>query len=103
MKQVDETAASEEGTAELPADETGEEQSDEAAAEEPSLMEQVPENTEVVVLNAEGEVEPLATQEAADAVVESDPIWCPGTTGSQLPVRTAVQIHLPASMNFSPS
>ena len=80
-EQVDETAASEEGTAELPADETAEEGADEATAEEPSLMEQVPENTEVVVVNAEGEAEPLVTQEAADAVVESDPIWCPGTEG----------------------
>ena len=75
--QVDASTTSEEGTDELPADETGEELADEATAEEPSLMEQVPENTEVVVLNAEGEAEPLATQEVADAVVESDPIWCP--------------------------
>ena len=50
---------------------------DEVVTEEPSLMEQVPENTEVVVVNADGEVEPLATQEAADAVATSDPIWCP--------------------------
>jgi len=78
-EQVDETAASDEVTEELPADETAEEGGDDAPAEEPSLMEQVPENTEVVVLNADGEAEPLATQEAADAVVESDPIWCPGS------------------------
>ena len=50
---------------------------DEAVTEEPSLMEQVPDNTEVVVVNAEGEVEPLATQEAAEAVAASDPMWCP--------------------------
>ena len=74
-EQVDETATSEEGTDELP----GEEQPDEADAEEPSLMEQVPDNTEVVVLNSEGEAEPLATQEVANAVAASDPIWCPGT------------------------
>ncbi len=57
--------------------ETGEGEVDEAVTEEPSLMEQVPENTEVVVVNADGEVEPLATQEAAEAVATSDPIWCP--------------------------
>ncbi len=86
----DETSASEEGTEELPADETAEEVADEGAAEEPSLIEQVPENTEVVVLNSEGEVEPLATQEAAEAVLESDPIWCPGSQ-APTPGATAAQ------------
>jgi len=65
-------------------EETGEEavESDvDTAAEEPSLMEQVPDNTEIVVVNAEGEAEPLATQEAAEAVVNSDPIWCPAGQG----------------------
>ena len=47
-----------------------------AVAEEPVLAE-VPEATTVTVLNAEGESEPLATQEAADAIAESDPVWCP--------------------------
>jgi hypothetical protein len=68
-------------------DEAGEGVAEETTAEEPSLMEQVPEDTEVVVLNVEGEVEPLATEEAAEAVATSDPKWCPdgdnpGDTGN---------------------
>jgi hypothetical protein len=46
------------------------------ATEEPVLNE-VPENTTVTVLDANGEAQPLATQEAADAIAASDPIWCP--------------------------
>ena len=56
------------------ADETGE---GETVAEEPSLMEQVPDNTEIVVINSEGEIEPLATEEAAAIIVAGDPMWCP--------------------------
>ena len=48
----------------------------ESAEAEPVLAE-VPENTTVTVLDANGESQPLATQEAADAIAESDPIWCP--------------------------
>jgi hypothetical protein len=38
---------------------------------------QIPEGTEVVVINTEGENIPLATQEAVDAIVVADPTWCP--------------------------
>ena len=42
------------------------------------LLSQVPENTSVTVLNAEGQPEPLASQVAADAIATTtDPIWCP--------------------------
>ncbi len=44
---------------------------------EPSL-EQLPDNTTVTVINSEGEVQPLASQESADAVTTAtDPMWCP--------------------------
>jgi parallel beta-helix repeat protein len=76
-----EAVATEEVATEPPADESGAGESGETATEEPGLMEQLPDNTEVVVINAEGEAEPLATQEAADAVVASDPIWCPAGAG----------------------
>ena len=33
--------------------------------------------TEVMVLDGGGEIEPLATEEAAEIVVAADPIWCP--------------------------
>ncbi len=49
------------------------------------IMEQVPDNTTVTVLNAEGEALPLASQESADAIVENDPIWCPATQTTPTP------------------
>lgn len=43
-----------------------------------NILEQVPENTTVVVLNSEGAALPLASQESADAIASAyDPIWCP--------------------------
>ena len=78
---VDETAgeqvdavSTEEAATEATPSETG---TDEADVQEPSLVEQVPDNTEIVVINEEGNAEPLATQDAAEAVAASDPIWCP--------------------------
>lgn len=57
--------------AEPPAEETA------PKVEEP-ILDAVPENTTVTVLNAEGESQPLATQESADAIASTtDPIWCP--------------------------
>jgi len=38
---------------------------------------QLPANTEVVVVNEVGEVLPLASQEAADIMINGDPVWCP--------------------------
>ncbi len=53
-----------------------------ATPEEKSILEQVPENTTVTVLNADGQPQPLATQDAANAIVTSDPFWCPAGQGS---------------------
>ena len=47
------------------------------AESETAILSQLPENTEVVVLDGQGEVVPLASQEAADIVQIADPIWCP--------------------------
>jgi hypothetical protein len=42
------------------------------------ILEQVPDNTTVTVLNTEGEAMPLVSQEAAEAIASDyDPIWCP--------------------------
>src|SRR5512138_3688750 len=54
-----------------------EEQPAEAATEVETILEQVPEDTTVTVINAEGEAQPLTTQESADAILTGDPIWCP--------------------------
>ena len=43
------------------------------------LLSEVPENTDIVVLDESGNPVPLASQEALDAILEDDPMWCPGT------------------------
>ena len=53
---------------------------EEAAAEEAAAAEalsEVPAGTDVVVVNAEGEALPLATQEAEEIIAFVDPVWCP--------------------------
>ena len=50
---------------------------DTAAEEEIPVLAQLPEGTEMVVLDDSGGVVPLASQEAAVTIANSDPIWCP--------------------------
>ena len=51
-----------------------------------NILEQVPENTTVTVLNAEGQPQPLASQDAVTAIeTTSDPIWCPATQTTPTP------------------
>lgn len=45
--------------------------------EEQPILEQLPENTEIIVLDEEGEALPLATQETEQIIMEGDPMWCP--------------------------
>lgn len=83
--------------------ETDEGEADEIAAEEPSLIEQLPDNTEIVVVNAEGETEPLATEEAAAIVVTGDPMWCPsnakpGDAGCSVPEVDGTIYYDPTSL-----
>ena len=57
-----------------------------APAADTSILEQVPENTTVSVLDANGQAQPLATQGSADAIeATSDPIWCPATQTTPTP------------------
>ena len=43
-----------------------------------TILEQVPDNTTLTVLNSEGEALPLASQESAETIAtDYDPIWCP--------------------------
>lgn len=46
----------------------------------PEIHQQIPDSTEILVLNANGELEPLVTQTAADIIAQGDPIWCPDGT-----------------------
>ena len=62
---------------------------DAVAVEAPTLLEEIqelPGDTSIVVLDASGEAEPLATQDAAQIIASSDPVWCPG---NQAPTPSA--------------
>ena len=63
--------------------ETTAEQTDSENAEsnQPILeaLEQASDGTQLVVLDSEGQAEPLASQEAANIIETGDPIWCPDT------------------------
>ena len=54
-----------------------EEQAPEEEAPEPALFEQIPGDTEVMVLNENGETLPLASEAAMDVILDTDPMWCP--------------------------
>jgi hypothetical protein len=46
----------------------------------PEILEQLPAETELVVVNEAGQAEPLATQDAAAIISSGDPMWCPDST-----------------------
>jgi hypothetical protein len=53
---------------------------------ETSILEQVPENTTVSVLGADGQPQPLVTQDSANAIeATSDPVWCPAAQTTPTP------------------
>jgi hypothetical protein len=62
------------------------------------VLEELPEDIEVIVLDEDNDVVPLAAQKAADIVAENDPMWCPsgqkpgdsGCTASYLTVTDLI-------------
>ncbi len=62
-------------------DSVAEPTADSIPVEEPTsiadLLDQLPEGTTVIVTDSAGEPLPLVTEEAAQAIVENDPMWCP--------------------------
>ncbi len=62
-----------------PTDEDSVDDSGSTETEEPSTeaLSQLPEDTAVVVVDAAGHVLPLASQDAAELILETDPMWCP--------------------------
>ena len=44
------------------------------------LLTQLPPETDVVVLDENGETVPLVTQDALDIILDTDPMWCPAGT-----------------------
>jgi hypothetical protein len=76
---ADGEALTETGAVDEAAPAEGEADSEKAPlASDAAILSEVPEDTAVTVLNENGEAQPLATQEAAEAISVSDPIWCPG-------------------------
>ncbi|MFN8410892.1 MAG: right-handed parallel beta-helix repeat-containing protein [Anaerolineales bacterium] len=67
------------------------------------LLANIPENTDVVLLNQNGESVPLVTQEAASIIVTGDPIWCPA--GVAIPVAGVNGCTDPglANVNYDPT
>jgi hypothetical protein len=66
------------------------------ATEEPeveAVLSQAIENTDIVVLDEDGQALVLGSQETADALVTSDPVWCP----------ESVQVPTPGANGCSPS
>jgi Right handed beta helix region len=78
--------------------------SDEALPTIAEILEAAPPGTEVVVIDPSGTPEPLATEQAAGAIAESDPIWCPGSVGpsdlSCTPSQTSVTALLEYLDNY---
>jgi hypothetical protein len=63
-----------------------EESTSETTSGDANLLTQVPENTTVTVVNTDGQVQPLATQDAANAIATTtDPIWCPASQTTPTP------------------
>jgi hypothetical protein len=44
-----------------------------------AVVSQAPQNTDIVVLDDQGQALTLGSQETANALVTSDPVWCPHT------------------------
>ena len=74
---LEEPAPTEEYPLEISTDETIEDPPIENTISVSEVLEQVPDGSVVVVLNEDGSAEPLASQEAAEILIEGDPIWCP--------------------------
>ncbi len=65
-------------------------------AESEQLLADIPDNTEVVVLNENGETVPLVTEEASEIIVVGDPIWCPATVTVPTPGLGGCTISYPS-------
>ncbi len=66
---TEEAPASDESTAEDASTEVGE------------VLQGLPENADVIVLDENGNILPLGSQDAAEIILDSDPMWCPVVAG----------------------
>src|SRR5688572_5430578 len=73
---TEEIIVEEESTESIQTDEQTPLQSTPEEATVSEILEQIPTDTELIVLDESGEILPLVTEEAAQVVVTGDPIWC---------------------------
>ena len=64
------------------------------------ILSEAPAGTDVVVVDPAGSPEPLATELAAEAVAQSDPIWCPGSVPATDRSCTPAQATVTALLNY---
>jgi len=50
-----------------------------------AILESLPEDTQLVVLDEQGEALPLVTEEAEQTIIVGDPIWCPASVATPTP------------------
>ena len=55
------------------------------------ILTDAPAGTELLVVDPAGSPEPLVSQQAAEAIAESDPVWCPGALPASDPTCTPPQ------------
>lgn len=69
---------------------------------EPPILEQIPENTSIAATGPEGEIIPLATQQAAEIIAQGDPIWCPEGVAPQAGSSGCTDPG-PSNVNYDPT
>lgn len=74
-EQTSQEESAEETEASLPVE--GEAQTPPSEENVAEILEQLPEDTELIIVDENGEALPLASEAAEEAVVLKDPIWCP--------------------------
>ena len=64
------------------------------------ILTDAPAGTELLVVDPAGSPEPLVTQQAAEAIAESDPVWCPGALPASDPTCTPPQGSVTLLLNL---
>lgn len=95
-----EASPTEEAAAAQPTKEAAPVVEEAAPAAETTVLDAVPENTTVTIVDENGQMQPLATQAAAEAVATSDPIWCPAGQPSNSPNCTPSFTSFNALLTF---
>jgi hypothetical protein len=93
---VEETATAVPAGPETPAVEASPEPVEAESTPVSGILSDVPESTSIVVLDESGQPVALGTQETADAVVNSDPIWCPAGVTPPTPGANGCSASFPS-------